>query len=110
MIGNHLDKLLRTSLSKRIFWTGSGEKAILHLKNNIPDLVMMNVNLGGEMTGLDLAKYIRSFWMIPILFFTGYKKERIPEEIWKQSNFYYLPKPFLAFQIRESIKQTLNTQ
>lgn len=109
IIGNHLNQILKIRLSDQIFWTTSGKKAMNYLKTNMPDLIVMNINLGGEMTGLDLTKYIRSFRMIPILFFTGYKKERIPAEIWRQPSFYFLPKPFVSFQLIKIINSALNT-
>ena len=49
-----------------------GRKAIEIIEREKPDLVLMDVNLKGEISGIDAAKEIRLRFGIPVIFMTGY--------------------------------------
>jgi len=46
----------------------SGEKAIQITKKEKPDIVLMDVRLRGELSGIDTAKEIRSHFGIPSVY------------------------------------------
>jgi DNA-binding response OmpR family regulator len=52
-----------------------GRQAIEIAERERPDLVLMDVNLKGEITGIDVAKEIRLRFAIPVIFMTGYSDE-----------------------------------
>lgn len=54
---------------------GTGEDAVLAVHRKLPGVVLMDVSLGGEMDGIEAAKEIRSAYDVPIVFFTGYRKD-----------------------------------
>ncbi len=47
-----------------------GEDAIKEIKENAPDLVLMDIVLKGEMDGIEGADKIRSQFDIPVVFLT----------------------------------------
>ncbi len=47
------------------------EEAVAMLQNEQPDLVILDVNLGEQKDGIDIAKYIRSNMNIPFIFLTA---------------------------------------
>lgn len=47
------------------------QRAIKMMEEEKPDLMLVDINLGGEKDGIDLAKYIREHYPIPIVFLTA---------------------------------------
>ena len=54
----------------------SGEEAIKKVKENNPDLVLMDINLKCEMDGIEAASKIHSFSDIPVIFLTAYADDK----------------------------------
>lgn len=57
-----------------------GLKAIEMVKALKPDLIVMDVNIHGDMNGVETFKIIRSFSNVPIIFLTGNTVEIITED------------------------------
>jgi len=60
----------------------SFEGALLSIRNEVPDLVLLDIRLNGTGTGIDIAKEINDRWKIPFLFMssnydTGTMKEAL---------------------------------
>jgi len=72
----------------------SGEQAIALAGQVHPDLVMMDIFLAGEMTGIQAAEEIRSRLDIPIIFLTAYSESQIIEQVRETGPYGYLLKPF----------------
>lgn len=52
----------------------SGEQAAKRVKEDAPDLVLMDIELDGEMSGLDAAELIRSQFHIPVVYLVDYAR------------------------------------
>ena len=50
----------------------SGEKAIEEVEQTRPDLILMDIMLKGEMSGIEVANIIRERFDIPVIFLTAY--------------------------------------
>ncbi len=58
----------------------SGKEAIEKAEREKPDIVLIDISLNGEITGIEAARQIRSRFCAPIIFITGYSdKETIKE-------------------------------
>jgi two-component system, response regulator PdtaR len=55
-------------------FVATGEEAIIKAAEEKPDLILMDINLAGEMDGIDSAEVIMTENKIPIIFMTGYSK------------------------------------
>ena len=56
----------------------NGEEAIKKVKENTPDLVLMDIVLKGEIDGIEAAKEIRKQFDVPVVFITAFAdKERL---------------------------------
>ena len=53
----------------------NGEEAISLAREHHPDLVLMDIMLKGEMSGIDAADVVRKELNIPIIFLTAYADE-----------------------------------
>ncbi|OPX74134.1 MAG: two-component response regulator [Methanoregulaceae archaeon PtaU1.Bin059] len=72
----------------------SGEQAIALAGQVHPDLIMMDIFLAGEMTGIQAAEEIRSRFDIPIIFLTAYSEAQLIEQVRETGPYGYLLKPF----------------
>lgn len=69
-----------------------GEKVIKAIKNNEPDLALMDIILQGKTDGIDAAKQIKACYDIPIVYLTAFPGEF--ERAKPTEPFGYLLKPF----------------
>jgi CheY-like chemotaxis protein len=71
VIGMYIKELLESYDYEVPAIVRSGEDAILKAKELEPDLVIMDIQLKGEIDGIEASKQIRNFLKIPIVFLTG---------------------------------------
>ncbi|MCZ7401196.1 MAG: response regulator [Candidatus Methanoperedens sp.] len=71
-----------------------GEEAIIKVKENKPDLVLMDINLNSEMDGIEAALKINSFSDIPIIYLTAYSDEKTLTRAKITEPYGYIEKPF----------------
>ncbi len=55
----------------------SAEEAIAAVKNEQPDVILMDISLAGNMDGIEAAQIIKQEYDIPVLFFTGYRDAQL---------------------------------
>nr|HPR18706.1 response regulator [Candidatus Cloacimonadota bacterium] len=85
----------------------SGEDAVIEAQKERPDIVLMDIMLNGEMTGLEAARQIYKNYNIPALFLTAYATEEILQEAALSSPFGYLIKPFEERELKVNLDMAL---
>jgi len=80
-----------------------GEAAVKEIRDLGPDLVLMDINLKGKMSGLDVAKELKDL-NIPIIFLTAYADEVTIEQAKKLGAYGFLVKPFQPIDLKSSIQ------
>ena len=78
----------------------TGEKAIESALENKPDVILLDVNLSGEIDGIDAAEKITDTLNTPIIFMTGYNESSIFERAQKINPAAYLEKPVEIYDIK----------
>lgn len=86
-----------------------GEEALSVILSDEPDLVIMDVNLGGEMSGLDLALALEPKH-IPILFITVHDTLQYFERARSANMAGYLVKPFDMISLRAALEVVFRKQ
>ncbi len=86
----------------------SGEEALLLIEKNMPDIILMDIMLKGDMTGIETAKEIRNKFHRPVVFITAYSDEDTINNANTSAPFGYLVKPFKANDLRATIETALN--
>jgi two-component system, response regulator PdtaR len=81
----------------------SAEEAYKAIKNDKPDLILMDVSLKGSVNGIEAAKIINQTDQIPVIFVTG-QSDRLTLNLIKQTNFPYIVKPFDNYSLRKNIE------
>lgn len=88
----------------------TGEKSLESVAKKPPDLVLMDIKLGGEMDGIETAHLIRKQFHVPVIYLTAYYDEEILERARKTEPFSYILKPFHDQELHASIKIALYRQ
>jgi len=72
----------------------SGTEAIEKVGKKIPDLILMDIRLKGEMDGISTAETIRAQHDIPVIYLTAYADENTLERAKRTEPYGYLLKPY----------------
>ncbi len=87
--------------------SATGEKAIelaLELK---PNIVLMDIMLKGELTGIQAAAQIKAKLNIPVVYLTAYADEATLEKAKVTEPYGYIIKPFKEIDIHTSIEMAI---
>ncbi|MCZ0899319.1 diguanylate cyclase, partial [Microcoleus sp. HI-ES] len=85
----------------------SGEEAIESAAKLRPDLVLMDVNLQGEIDGITAAEEIRLRFQIPVVYLTAYADETTLRRVNSTKPFGYIVKPFEEKNLHTTIQLAL---
>ncbi len=78
----------------------SGEEAIEFVQNREPELILMDINLFGEIDGIEAAETIIENSQIPIIYMTGYDKSDIYKRARKTNPIAILTKPVEIWDLK----------
>jgi diguanylate cyclase (GGDEF)-like protein/PAS domain S-box-containing protein len=84
-----------------------GENAIKMAGNLRPDLILMDINLKGEMDGIEAAIQIRAMFDIPVIFLTAFTDPSIIELARNAEPYGYILKPFEERELTIAIEMAL---
>ena len=85
----------------------SGEEALRNIKNNLPNLVLMDIMLEGEMDGVETAQQIRELYGIPVIFLSAYSDSETLGRAKLTEPFGYLIKPYKERELHTTLEITL---
>jgi PAS domain S-box-containing protein len=85
----------------------TGDAAIQKTAELRPDLILMDITLIGEMTGIEAAGKILELYGIPVVFLTAHSEESTVEKALASNPFGYVIKPFDPSNLRVSIEMAL---
>jgi diguanylate cyclase (GGDEF)-like protein/PAS domain S-box-containing protein len=86
----------------------SGESAIECAKLQKPDLVLMDIRLGGRIDGVDAAETIGREVGCPIIYLTATADDRTLLRAKKTTPYGYLIKPFKSLELRCAVEMALH--
>jgi CheY-like chemotaxis protein len=85
----------------------NGEKAVCAVKDNQPDLILMDLKLKGTMDGISTMLEIRKFSDIPLIYTTG-NSDNIAKKRAEDTNFSsFLVKPISCEELKKAIEKVL---
>ncbi len=88
--------------------SSSGEEAVEHAGHFRPDVVLMDIMLGGGTDGISAAELIRKRYNIPIIFLTAYSNENTIHRAKTVKPYGYILKPFEETDLFTSIEIALH--
>jgi PAS domain S-box-containing protein len=85
----------------------SGEKAIQFVQHTRPHIILMDIMLKGEMTGIEAAAIIREQFHLPIVYVTANTNAHILEQAKITEPFGFIVKPFTERELHVNIEMAL---
>lgn len=82
----------------------SGEQAIQRATQWMPDLILMDIKLNGNIDGIKASEVIRSKHDIPILYLTSYPNKAFLERAKLTEPYAYILKPFRLKELESNIE------
>jgi len=86
----------------------SADKALQILEKGKTDLALLDININGDIDGVDLAVIIKEKYNIPIIFLTSFANKAVVERANKANPSAYLLKPFNDRQVQITIDMALH--
>jgi PAS domain S-box-containing protein len=85
----------------------SGDEALRRVESAPPDLLLMDIQLGGGMDGVEAAHRIRARHDIPIVYLTAHADEDTVQRARNSEPYGYLVKPFSQGELRTTIEMAV---
>jgi len=85
----------------------TGEKAIDLASSTIPDIILMDIMLKGDMNGIEAADEIRKELAIPVIFLTAYADESTLSKAKITEPYGYILKPFKEIDLHTTIEMAI---
>ncbi|WP_072681337.1 response regulator [Arcobacter sp. LA11] len=86
----------------------TADAAIKHANINNPDIILMDIKLKGEKTGIDAAKEIWAYNKIPIVFLTSFSDDKTIKNAMESEPYGYLIKPCRDEELKVAIETALH--
>ncbi|HEY4088004.1 MAG TPA: ATP-binding protein [Bryobacteraceae bacterium] len=86
---------------------GTGEEALSLTDKMCPDLVLMDIQLHGELDGIAVADQIRQRWRIPVVFMTAFAGEETLARAREAGPYGYITKPFKTQDLQATVAVAL---
>lgn len=102
------ENYLKEMVFKTVGEIKSGEKAVELVKKYMPDIVIMDIMLEGEIDGIQAAEEIRKFSKAPIVFITGNSDSLHLEKAKKVGNTKFLRKPISEDKLKKAVNYLLS--
>ncbi len=85
----------------------NGEDALRAVEEHTPELILMDIMLKGEMSGIDTAEQVKARFNIPIIYLTAYADESTLSKAKITEPYGYIIKPFKEIDLRTAIEMAL---
>ncbi len=85
----------------------TGNQAVRIAEESRTDLILMDINLDGEIDGIETTEQIRAKLDVPVVYLTGYAEKDVLERAKKTRPYGYLAKPCGLLELRSTIETAL---
>ncbi len=84
------------------------EEALLQIEGNKPDIVLLDIQLTGEMDGIALAKILQIEHQIPVIFLTANSDDTTFNRAKEAKPYAFLAKPFKKLDLQRALELTIS--
>jgi PAS domain S-box-containing protein len=85
-----------------------GEAVVAKVGALCPDLVLMDIFLAGEISGIEAATKIRDEYGTPVVFLTSHEDDQTIEGVLETGSYAYLTKPYTEHTLSATIELAIN--
>jgi CheY-like chemotaxis protein len=107
VIGNLIENRLRKLGYAVCGIVNSGEEAIIRATEQKPDLVLMDIQLAGDIDGIAASRIIHNQQSIPIIYLTSFADDYTLDRAKRTDPAGYIMKPFSDDDLRTAIEIAL---
>ncbi len=107
IIAMRLERLLTHLDYKVVGMASRGEEAIQAVEEKRPDLILMDIQLAGEIDGVETAARIREHFDTPIIYLSAHPERMITEEVQRTEPAGFLSKPVRDQDLIATIEMAL---
>jgi two-component system, response regulator PdtaR len=86
---------------------GRADLALSRILESKPELVLMDVNLIGDVNGIELAEIVRQQFDVPVIFLTAYSDRDLIDSAARAEPYAFLVKPYDEDELRANIEVAL---
>ena len=81
-----------------------GEKSFHLASENRPDILLMDIKLGGNIDGIQTAELMRKFYNLPVIYLTAFADKATLERAKRTQPYGYILKPFSDEELKSNIE------
>lgn len=85
-----------------------GEEAIAHVKQNKPDVVLMDIQLKGDLDGIETVSRMNQNTQVPVIYLTANADEENFERAKLTNPYAFISKPFKKLDLQHAIELTMD--
>lgn len=85
-----------------------GEEALEHITNNPPDILLLDINLKGNLDGIETAKKMQESQNIPVIYLTANSDDANFNRAKKTHPYGFISKPYKKLDLQRTIELTLS--
>jgi DNA-binding LytR/AlgR family response regulator len=86
----------------------SGEEALIHIKENKPDIILLDIQLKGKLDGIETAALMQKENDIPIIYLTANVDDAHFERAKGTKPYAFISKPFKKLDLKHAIDLTVS--
>ena len=85
-----------------------GEEALVQIEENLPDIILLDIQLKGELDGIETAHRMQKNFNIPIIYLTSNVDDANFERAKETKPYAFISKPFKKLDLAHAIDLTAN--
>lgn len=85
-----------------------GEEALEHVKQNKPDIILMDIQLKGELDGIETVRLMQQVQDIPVIYLTANADDAHFAKAKDTHPYAFISKPFKKLDLQRAIELTIN--
>lgn len=86
----------------------SGEEVLEQLKIEVPDIILMDIFINGNINGIETMRLVRETYSMPVIFITALTKSELHDEALSMAPSDLLTKPISKADLLNSIDKLLS--
>lgn len=86
----------------------SGEEVLEQLKIDVPDIILMDIFINGNLNGIETMRLVRQNHTMPVIFITALTKSELHDDALSMSPSDLLTKPISKADLLRSIDKLMN--
>lgn len=87
--------------------SNNGKDALENIIKTEPDIILMDIMIKGDLTGIDVAEKVKELHDVPVIFLTAYADETTLSKAKITEPYGYILKPFKEVDLRSTIEMAV---